>query len=172
MKKKIILTGLILLMCTGFSSDSERVSNFPVKLMFNDKLEDIPAPYRIFNHEGNAYLPVRYLAEKMKFIVDFDPVAGTIIFEDDFVVGPSVTIEQAKLVAYEKYQLTKVSTPIFRNVTNDEFILRSDPNDLTPHYFVMEGINNQQEKVTVFVSTNQRENSFIKKAPKLDSVKD
>jgi hypothetical protein len=153
---------IVFFVCTGFSSDTADVRIFPAKLMIGGKLEQIPGRYHIFNHEGNAYLPVRYLADKLKFIVDYDENTSTIMIEPDFKTGPKVTKDQAKLVAYEVYGFTGVQEPVLRHLTPEELKLRpDDPSDPTPVYYVAEARNAQKERSTVYVSSNSAKHHFI-----------
>jgi len=78
--------------------------------------------------------------------------------------GPAVTPEQAEELAMNEYGITKIEKIELRHLTESELNnLNDEQLELTPVYFVITGLI-QKEKVTVYVSTNEINHHFIKRA--------
>lgn len=48
-----------------YASDLIQVSPFPAHFFFNGKKQELPSEYTVFNFEGHAYVPIRFITESM-----------------------------------------------------------------------------------------------------------
>jgi hypothetical protein len=173
MRKYIIAFGMIFLLLIGgtgiLASDKIELLLFPAKITINSQEIIMEDDNLILNYNGHAYVPIKWLSENLNnFSVNYNNKSKTIsIFTGDIVnhsTGPMVTLDQAKLVAFETYYVKKLNTISTKYLTQEELKQRpEDPTDITPVYYVIDAINDADEKVTICVSTNKREHNFILK---------
>ncbi|WP_127484311.1 copper amine oxidase N-terminal domain-containing protein [Paenibacillus ehimensis] len=81
MKKLIsgLTVGVVLSTCTiAYSSDTIQATLFPAKLTFNGVEKKLPQDYAVFNYNGHAYLPIRFIAENMNAGIRYDEKSKSI----------------------------------------------------------------------------------------------
>ena len=85
-------------------------------------------------------------------------------FTQETAPGPMVTPEQAEELAMNEYGITKIEKIEVRNLTESELNnLNDEQLELTPVYFVITGLI-KKEQVTVYLSSNEINHHFIKRA--------
>jgi hypothetical protein len=73
------LFGILLALAPfAYASGTLEMALFPVKLFVNGKEKDIPTEQAIFNHNGSAYVPLRFVSEALGAKVYYDGDQGTI----------------------------------------------------------------------------------------------
>lgn len=162
--KKMIVTIIGVCIIAGLSmptlskaSDSIEVTIFPIKFIINGKEKTVDNnEYTVFNHNGHAYVPVRFIAENLGAYIGYDHAAKTITLDNDNrILGPKVNRDQAKLVAFETYRLEEIYSVELRMLSDTELSkIPKDPKDKTPVYFVILGKDKSSMEVTVYVSSN------------------
>jgi hypothetical protein len=74
-----LLCGAIFSLSTIASAKPNfKVEVFPAKFLFNHKAVDMPADYQVFNEQGRAYVPIRFLAENMQSYIHYNSQTETI----------------------------------------------------------------------------------------------
>jgi len=74
-----VLFGLLLAVAPfAYAVDKLEVDLFPVKLWLNGEQKELPEEYQVFNYNGHAYVPLRYLAEQLGGKVSYDEREGAI----------------------------------------------------------------------------------------------
>ncbi|WP_409341522.1 stalk domain-containing protein [Paenibacillus sp. MBLB4367] len=148
----------------AYASDKVEVNLFPVKVTFEGEEKQMNEDYFVFNHNGNAYLPARFVAENLKAHVQYNDETKTIEFYNmDIIVGaPLVNEDQAKLVGYETVGMKKIDSLVYRLLNKEELkLMPEQAKHLTPLYYVMEGSTQSGERVTLYVSSNEKSHYFM-----------
>jgi hypothetical protein len=168
MRKYIIAFGMIFLLLIGgtgiLASDKIELLLFPVNITIDGHEKMMEDDNLILNYNGHAYLPIKWMSNNLNnFFVSYDNISKTIsITTNNRSQGPLVTLDQAKLVAYETYYVKKINAISPKFLTQEELKKRpEDSTDMTPVYYVIDAINDADEKVTICVSTNKKEHNFI-----------
>jgi hypothetical protein len=66
-----------------YASDTIQAYLFPAKFVFNGETKELDTnEYVVLNHNGHAYVPVRFVAENMGKIVKYEGETKTILIED------------------------------------------------------------------------------------------
>jgi hypothetical protein len=135
---------------------------FPVKLLMEGKEITMPEEYAVLNYNNHIYLPIRYVAENLQFLISYIQENNTITIDHDRVIGPSATSDQAKLAAYEDYHVKKVTKVDIRILTKEELAHRpDDPKDITPVYFIVDTVDQNDAPLRIYVSSNKASHNFI-----------
>ncbi|QGQ99642.1 hypothetical protein EHS13_34655 [Paenibacillus psychroresistens] len=166
MIKRIMILSIILLMLPVQQALGEaktiQAYLFPVKLSVAGKEVTIPAEYTVLNYNNHIYLPIRYVAETMQFLISYIPEYNTLSMDHDRVIGPSATFDQAKLVAFEAYHVKQVTEVGIRILTKEELSHRpDDPKDETPVYFIVDTVDQNDAVLRIYVSSNKASHHFI-----------
>ncbi|MFC0216497.1 hypothetical protein ACFFK0_29290 [Paenibacillus chartarius] len=169
LRSMIAATALVLALPTSMvaygSVTGESPIVFPVKWMFGDKPVTLGDEYETLYYNGHIYAPVRWLAERVYYFnVDYDASSRTVSISEPLgPVGPKVTPDQAKIVAYEQYHLRHVDDEFsIRGLSDEEWKqVPPDAKKLTPVYYFVTGTKEDGEQVTICVSSNNKEHSFV-----------
>jgi hypothetical protein len=105
------------------------------------------------------------MSENLKFITSYDKNTKTILISTNLInFGPTVTNDQAKLVAFETYHIKKINSVTLRILNEIELKQRpEDTKDTTPVYYVIEVTDEKDQALIIYVSSNKREHNFILK---------
>lgn len=167
MKKKLLLglsAGLLLAFSSiAYASDKLEVYLFPVKVAFEGVEKKLDDDYLVLNYKGYAYLPVRFVTDNLNAHVQYNDEKQVIeIYKMDTRVGtPLVNEDQAKLVGYESAGLKKINSVAYRALSEEERkLMPEQAKHLTPVYYVIDGITQEDEQVTLFVSSNNKAHFF------------
>jgi uncharacterized protein YpmB len=81
------------------------------------------------------------------------------------MVGPSVKQSDAIKIAKDNFNVKTVDKVELRHLTSEEInsMLSEETKKLTPVYFVIQGINDDQKDITVFVNSNNETIIYSKK---------
>lgn len=78
--------------------------------------------------------------------------------EENVLVGPSVTSNEAEKIAKENFNIIKINRVELRHLSDEE--LEENPyeeaKDKTPVYFLIKGIDKKQEEITIFINSNEK----------------
>ena len=76
--------------------------------------------------------------------------------EDNDSVGPTVTADEAEEIAKVNFNLITINSVELRHLSDEELddIPYEVAKDKTPVYFVIKGIDKNQEEIIVFVNSN------------------
>jgi uncharacterized protein YpmB len=85
--------------------------------------------------------------------------------DDDLVrpsVGPSVTSDEAEEIAKDNFNIISINSVELRHLSNEEFddIPYEEAKNITPVYFIIQGIDENQEEITVFVNSNEKKFNY------------
>ncbi|OCT14704.1 hypothetical protein A8709_11010 [Paenibacillus pectinilyticus] len=153
---------------SGYSAVSDPVFQ-TVHYVINSKQVETEDEYATLNYNGHLYAPIRFIANQIAGSIEYNPETSTVTLythnssESCQVIGPKVTPDQAKIVAYEKYHLVHVDeTFIIRILSNEERKqIPPDDSDLTPIYYFITGTYSNNQSVTICVSSNSIMHHFI-----------
>jgi hypothetical protein len=135
---------------------------FPVKITVDGKEFTMPAEYTVLNYNDHIYLPIRYVAETLESLVNYTPDNHSLSINHPTSVGPSATIGQAKLAAFEDYHVKQVTKVEIRILTEEELTHRpDDPKDVTPVYFIVDTVDQNDSALRIYVSSNKASHHFI-----------
>ncbi|WP_375200407.1 hypothetical protein [Bacillus sp. RS11] len=83
--------------------------------------------------------------------------------EDNDLVGPSVTADEAEKIAKENFNITTINSVALRHLSDEELdaIPYEEAKDITPVYFIIKGIDKNQEEIIVFVNSNEKRFNYI-----------
>ena len=85
--------------------------------------------------------------------------------EDNDLVGPGpiVTSDEAEEIAKVNYNVITINSVELRHLSDEEFddIPYKEAKDKTPVYFVIKGIDINQEEIIVFVNSNEKRFNYI-----------
>lgn len=168
MKLKLFLTGALLLgglslVNPASAGNEESVHYFPASVYLENETLTFPNDLFVFEHHGNAYAPLRFMAESMGYNVQYDPNANSIHLNDmkNIVLGPTVDPRDAKLLAYEKYHVKSIDSFTLRGLNDEERKLMPDEaKNLTPIYYVLNVTDQNNENAIIYVSSNNVEHNF------------
>ncbi len=85
--------------------------------------------------------------------------------KDIDLVGPSVTLDEAKEIAKVNYNIITISSVEIKHLGDEEFddIPYEEAKDITPVYFIITGIDKNQKEIVVFVNSNEKKFNYISK---------
>lgn len=82
-----MLVGIVLtITTTAYASDSIQAFLYSVKYIINGKADETPIGYQTLNYDGHAYVPLRYISEKMGTAIVFDDDTKSITLDDNFTI--------------------------------------------------------------------------------------
>ncbi|NEW05958.1 hypothetical protein GK047_08040 [Paenibacillus sp. SYP-B3998] len=169
---KRVIGGLFLGISLTFTSVSSaststlEVFNSPVKYVFNGAEILLDEEYTSLNYNGHMYAPIRFVANNLGSRVDYSSETNTLIFDSPPTTGVghrNVSRDQAKIVAYEKYQLKHVdSDTSIRVLTDDEKKqIPDEAKDGIPVYYFVKGVDDSEKEITICVWSMNKEVSFV-----------
>jgi len=166
MKKKIISAVLILSILPMHQAIGQastiKAYLFPVKFIVDNVETNVPEEYALLNYNNHVYVPIRYVSEKLGFLISYDKDQNSIFMQKDFVLGPSVSLDQAKLVAYETYHIKTINKSEIRMLDDKELKNRpADEGDLTPVYYIIDAEKQDGSLLKIYVSSNKATHNFI-----------
>jgi hypothetical protein len=147
------------------SGTSEAPTIAAVQYVINGERVSPDGEYRTLAYNGHLYVPIRWLAERTGANVDYDDSSATVklsTLQNERIYGPTVTPDQAKLVAFESYRFKHVDDNVELRALSDaeRKQIPPDPDDLTPVYYVVTGTDADDKKAAVYVSSNKKEHHF------------
>ena len=83
--------------------------------------------------------------------------------EDNDLVGPTVTSDEAEEIAKVNFNLITINSIELRHLSDAELdgIPYEEAKDKTPVYYVIKGIDKNQEEIIVFVNSNEKRFNYI-----------
>lgn len=83
--------------------------------------------------------------------------------EDNDFVGPNVTSDEAEEIAKDNFNVTTIKSIELRHLSDEELdnIPYKEAKDITPVYFIIKGIDKNQEEIIVFVNSNEKRFNYI-----------
>ncbi|MDQ1910284.1 DUF4309 domain-containing protein [Paenibacillus sp. GD4] len=82
-----------------YASDLVQVYLFPSKYVINGQLKEPDGEYATLNHNGHAYVPVRWVAENLGKLVKYEQANQTITIEDTNLSKPIVLDKEFLTIA-------------------------------------------------------------------------
>jgi hypothetical protein len=114
MKKWIVCVGaLILLLLLPFrttASDILQTVLFQVKIFINEEETPLDSHYTIMNYKGHAYVPIRFISEKLGAFVGYNEQTSEIYIDPQKAVGGKSEIHAVKTVGDFKLTLRSVKS--------------------------------------------------------------
>lgn len=83
--------------------------------------------------------------------------------DDDLVApGPSVKSDEAEEIAKNNFNIISVNSVELRHLSDDEFddIPFDEAKNITPVYFIIHGIDENKQEITVFVNSNEKKFNY------------
>ena len=79
------------------------------------------------------------------------------------MVGPSVTPDEAEEIAKDNFNIITINSVELRHLSDEELdnIPYEEAKDITPVYFVIQGLDKNQEEIIVFVNSNEKRFNYI-----------
>ncbi|UKS28559.1 copper amine oxidase N-terminal domain-containing protein [Paenibacillus sp. HWE-109] len=106
-----------------YASDTIQAYLFPAKFVFNGETKELDTNENIvLNHNGHAYVPVRFVAENMGKIVKYEYETKTIFIEDTYL---------SKKLTIDKEFLTFASVGKIKGI---EFGIGANKNDVIQNW--------------------------------------
>ncbi|MFD0618298.1 hypothetical protein ACFQZR_12575 [Paenibacillus sp. GCM10027629] len=164
--KKVISFLVLITLCLPIQQVSSKSNKLEVDrsyqvIFLDNKQVKIPDEYKMISYNDHVYLPLRYMSELLEIPISYEKEKGIYIESSDFILGPKVNSDQAKLVAFEEYQVKKIKKWEIRILTKDELQLRpEDKKDLTPVYYVLNCELQDGDSINIYVSSNKAEHNF------------
>ena len=145
-----------------------------VHYVINSNHVETEDEYATLNYNGHLYAPIRFIANQISGSIDYDAETSTVTLntynssDPCQVIGPKVTPDQAKIVAYETYHLVHVDEQFILRILSDQERkqIPPDDSDLTPVYYFITGTDRNNQIVTICVSSNSIKHHFIIVTPK------
>lgn len=83
--------------------------------------------------------------------------------EENDMVGPSVTSDEAEEIAKDNFNIITINSVELRHLSDEELddIPYEEAKDITPVYFIIKGIDKNQEDIIVFVNSNEKRFNYI-----------
>jgi hypothetical protein len=106
-------------------------------------------------------IPIRYVSENLGFLISYIKENNSLSIEHDRVIGPSASLDQAKLVAFEDYHVKNIVKTEIRILNKEELKQRpDDKSDETPVYFVLDVEDTNGTLFKIYVSSNKSSHNF------------
>ncbi|MDR6550760.1 stalk domain-containing protein [Paenibacillus qinlingensis] len=173
MKKLLFMVTILIFLSKSSEAFGDNGVSDPVfqtvHYVINSKHVETEGEYATLNYNGHLYVPIRFIANQIEGSIEYDAETSTVILythnssDSSQVIGPKVTPDQAKIVAYETYHLVHVDEQInIRILSNQERNqIPPDASDLTPVYYFITGNDGNNQKVTICVSSNSIKHHFM-----------
>ncbi|MCR8635687.1 copper amine oxidase N-terminal domain-containing protein [Paenibacillus radicis (ex Xue et al. 2023)] len=98
----LIIGGIVSLSTMAYATNSLEVLSFPVNFLINGQTKELNNGYTVFNYNGNAYVPIRFVAENMAAEVIYDEAYNRIRIQQSTAKFDEFTFAPTPLVTYEK----------------------------------------------------------------------
>jgi hypothetical protein len=98
----LVLGGFLSLSTAAYATNSLEVLMFPVNFLINGQQKQVDNGYTVFNYNGNAYVPIRFIAENMAAEVNYDEENKRIIIQQSTAKFDEFSLAPSPFVAYEK----------------------------------------------------------------------
>ncbi|WP_171655112.1 stalk domain-containing protein [Paenibacillus foliorum] len=98
----LVLGGLLSISTAAYATNSLEVLLFPVHFLINGQSKQVTNGYTVFNYNGNAYVPIRFIAENMAAEVVYDEAYNRVRIQQSTAKFDELTLAPSPLVTYEK----------------------------------------------------------------------